>query len=41
MLNTHHHWDHTGANLALKKRYAATVVGPPSTRPASPALISL
>ena len=27
ILNTHHHWDHTGANLALKKRYAATVVG--------------
>jgi hydroxyacylglutathione hydrolase len=27
ILNTHHHWDHTGANLALKERYGATVVG--------------
>jgi len=28
ILNTHHHWDHTGANLALKERYRLTVIGP-------------
>ena len=28
ILNTHHHWDHTGGNEALKARYKATVVGP-------------
>ena len=28
ILNTHHHWDHTGANLALKERYGLTVIGP-------------
>ena len=28
ILNTHHHPDHTGGNLALKKRFGATVVGP-------------
>lgn len=28
IINTHHHWDHTGANLALKERYKLTVVGP-------------
>lgn len=28
VLNTHHHWDHTGANLALKEKYQACVVGP-------------
>jgi hydroxyacylglutathione hydrolase len=27
ILVTHHHADHTGANLALKQRYGATVVG--------------
>ncbi|MFC3052472.1 hydroxyacylglutathione hydrolase [Kordiimonas pumila] len=27
ILNTHHHNDHTGANLALKGRYDATVIG--------------
>ncbi|MBL4837203.1 MAG: hydroxyacylglutathione hydrolase [Kordiimonadaceae bacterium] len=27
IFNTHHHLDHTGANLALKARYGATVVG--------------
>jgi hydroxyacylglutathione hydrolase len=27
VLNTHHHDDHTGGNLALKARYGATVVG--------------
>lgn len=28
ILNTHHHSDHTGGNLALKARYKATIVGP-------------
>ena len=27
ILNTHHHGDHTGGNLALKERYGALVVG--------------
>jgi hydroxyacylglutathione hydrolase len=30
ILNTHHHWDHTGANLELKKAFnnQVTIVGP-------------
>jgi len=28
ILNTHHHSDHTGANLALKDKTGATIVGP-------------
>lgn len=28
ILNTHHHWDHTGGNVELKRRTGATVVGP-------------
>lgn len=28
VLNTHHHWDHTGGNLELKERTGATIVGP-------------
>ena len=27
ILNTHHHGDHTGGNLALKRQWACTVVG--------------
>ena len=27
ILNTHHHYDHVGGNLELKKRYNSTVVG--------------
>lgn len=27
ILNTHHHWDHVGANLVLKQATACTVVG--------------
>jgi hydroxyacylglutathione hydrolase len=27
ILNTHHHWDHTGANLELKHRYGCHIVG--------------
>jgi hydroxyacylglutathione hydrolase len=26
--NTHHHWDHTGGNLALKERLGVTITGP-------------
>ncbi|HVM79403.1 MAG TPA: hydroxyacylglutathione hydrolase [Stellaceae bacterium] len=28
ILNTHHHGDHTGANLALKSKWHCTIVGP-------------
>lgn len=28
ILNTHHHWDHTGGNLALKEATGAQIVGP-------------
>jgi hydroxyacylglutathione hydrolase len=28
ILNTHHHWDHAGANLELKDRTGCTIVGP-------------
>src|ERR1700722_7272896 len=28
ILNSHHHFDHTGGNLALKEAFGATVVGP-------------
>lgn len=27
ILNTHHHWDHTGGNLKLKETYSCKVVG--------------
>ncbi len=27
IINTHHHWDHTGANLSLKEKYGATIIG--------------
>ncbi|MFQ5581711.1 MAG: hydroxyacylglutathione hydrolase [Mariprofundaceae bacterium] len=28
ILNTHHHWDHTGANVELKSRYKCNIIGP-------------
>jgi hydroxyacylglutathione hydrolase len=28
ILNTHHHWDHTGGNKVLKEMFGAVVVGP-------------
>ncbi|MCP4804991.1 MAG: hydroxyacylglutathione hydrolase [Proteobacteria bacterium] len=28
ILNTHHHWDHTGANLELKETTGCRIVGP-------------
>jgi len=27
ILNTHHHWDHTGGNLELKRTFGCTIVG--------------
>jgi len=27
ILNTHHHYDHVGGNLELKKRYKSKIVG--------------
>lgn len=30
ILNTHHHFDHTGGNVPLKEKYGATVTGPRS-----------
>jgi hydroxyacylglutathione hydrolase len=38
VLNTHHHWDHTGGNLALKERYNATIVGPKADRERIPGI---
>jgi hydroxyacylglutathione hydrolase len=32
ILNTHHHWDHTGGNAALKAATGAIVVGPLADR---------
>ncbi|PCI56380.1 MAG: hydroxyacylglutathione hydrolase [Alphaproteobacteria bacterium] len=28
ILNTHHHWDHTDGNAALKRKYSAKIVAP-------------
>jgi hydroxyacylglutathione hydrolase len=38
ILKTHHHWDHTGGNAALKKAYGAVVVGPAKDRERIPAI---
>jgi hydroxyacylglutathione hydrolase len=38
IFNTHHHWDHTGANLALKERYGLTIIGPQAERDRIPGL---
>ena len=38
ILNTHHHWDHTGGNEELKKRYKSRVVGPKADRDRIPAI---
>jgi len=32
ILNTHHHFDHTGGNVALKEQFGAKVVGPGKDR---------
>lgn len=28
ILNTHHHWDHAGGNLALKEQWECEIIGP-------------
>jgi len=38
ILNTHHHFDHTGGNQALKAEFGATVVGPEKDRERIPAI---
>jgi len=38
ILNTHHHPDHTGGNVALKREYGAAVVGPGKDRDRIPAM---
>ena len=38
ILNTHHHLDHTGGNLALAREFGATVVGPGKDAARIPAL---
>ena len=38
ILNTHHHFDHTGGNLALKEEFGADVVGPGKDRERIPGI---
>lgn len=38
ILNTHHHWDHTGGNLALKEEFKAKVIGPGKDRDRIPGI---
>jgi len=38
ILNTHHHWDHTGGNLELKQATGATIVGPTADRDRIPGI---
>lgn len=38
ILNTHHHFDHTGGNVPLKEEFGAQVVGPEKDRERIPAL---
>ena len=38
ILNTHHHWDHTGGNEALKAEFGAIVVGPGKDRDRIPGI---
>jgi len=38
ILNTHHHWDHTGGNLALKEATGARIVGPAADRDRIPGI---
>jgi hydroxyacylglutathione hydrolase len=38
ILNTHHHFDHTGGNLALKEEFGAIVVGPAKDRSRIPGI---
>ncbi len=38
ILNTHHHGDHTGGNLEIKKRTGCTIVGPRADRDRIPGI---
>ncbi|MGD0143440.1 MAG: hydroxyacylglutathione hydrolase [Rhizomicrobium sp.] len=38
ILNTHHHFDHTGGNLALKEEFHAEIVGPAKDRERIPGI---
>jgi hydroxyacylglutathione hydrolase len=38
ILNTHHHFDHTGGNLPLKEAFGATIVGPEKDRDRIPGI---
>jgi len=38
ILNTHHHFDHTGGNLALKEEFGAEIVGPAKDRERIPGM---
>ncbi len=38
ILNTHHHFDHTGGNIPLKEMYGATIVGPGKDRDRIPGI---
>jgi hydroxyacylglutathione hydrolase len=38
ILNTHHHFDHTGGNLALKDEFRAEIVGPAKDRDRIPGI---
>jgi len=38
ILNTHHHWDHSGGNRELKAAYGAEVIGPENDRSRIPAI---
>jgi hydroxyacylglutathione hydrolase len=38
VINTHHHWDHTGGNLELKQATGAVIVGPSYDRERIPGI---
>jgi len=38
IFNTHHHWDHTGANLALKERFGLQIIGPAAEKDRIPGI---
>ncbi|PCI59306.1 MAG: hydroxyacylglutathione hydrolase [Kordiimonadales bacterium] len=38
IINTHHHWDHVGANEALKERFGLTIIGPKADKDRIPGI---
>ncbi len=38
IINTHHHWDHTDANLVLKEKYNTKIIGPAADRARIPGI---